>query len=211
MRAIGRLHVITDTTVQDRYSHAELALLAVRGGADTIQYRSKCGDVRRMIAEAAEVRDVCRAANVLFVVNDRVDVCLAIGADGVHLGREDMPLVAARRVLGAGFVVGGTVRNAAQLAEAARDGADYVGLGPVFATRTKEVAHAALGTEGVAAAARGATIPVIAIAGIAVADLAPLLRAGAYGVAVIGAVAGAADPTAATAEFARGIAAALQP
>ncbi len=209
MMAIGRLHVITDTTVQDRCSHAELALLAVRGGADTIQYRSKCGDVRRMIAEAADVRDVCRAANVLFVVNDRLDVCLAIGADGVHLGREDMPLAAARRVLGARFVVGGTVRNAAQLAEAARDGADYVGLGPVFTTMTKDVGHAPLGLEGVAAVAQGAAIPVVAIAGIGPADVVPLLRAGAFGVAVIGAVAGAADPTAATAEFARGIAEAL--
>src|SRR6185295_19119324 len=87
---LGRLHVITDTTIQHR-SHAELAELAIRGGADVIQYRSKSHDVRLLLREAAEVRDICSHYGVICIVNDRVDIALAIDADGVHLGRSDMP------------------------------------------------------------------------------------------------------------------------
>ena len=108
-RRIGRFHLITDTVLQSRHDHAELARLAIAGGADTIQYRSKKDDIREMIAEASAMRDVCARAGVTFLVNDRVDLCLAVGADGVHLGRGDMPLEIARRILGPGPIIGGTV------------------------------------------------------------------------------------------------------
>src|SRR5690606_11968289 len=96
---------------QTTHSHARLAELAIRGGADTIQYRSKSADVRRMIREAGETAEVCRASGVLFLVNDRVDICLAVGAGGVHLGRGDMPVAVARRILGPGRIIGATIRN----------------------------------------------------------------------------------------------------
>src|SRR5437899_1992452 len=97
---VGRLHVITDTILQTRYSHAELASLAIGGGADTIQYRSKSQEVRTLLREAEEVREVCRSHGVTFLINDRVDICLAVDADGVHLGRDDMPILLARKILG---------------------------------------------------------------------------------------------------------------
>jgi thiamine-phosphate pyrophosphorylase len=192
---VGRLHVITDTKVQSRYSAAELARHAIDGGADTIQYRSKSTDVRELLEEARAVRDVCVRAGVTFLVNDRVDVCMAVDADGVHLGREDMPLAIARRILGPAKIIGGTIRGVEHLAEAVRDGADYVGLGPVFGTTSKHVAIAPIGLDVVRAVASVATIPVIAIAGISEDNVASVIRAGAHGVAVIGAVCAAADVT----------------
>ena len=200
-RAIGRLHVITDTTVQSRYSAAELAMLAIDGGADTVQYRSKAADMRALIAEAASVRDVCARAGVLFLVNDRVDLCLAVDADGVHLGREDMPLDIARRILGPNRIIGGTVRGVDHLIEAERLGADYVGLGPVFGTTSKQVPLAPLGLGVVGDVARAASIPVVAIAGITSANAASVIGAGAHGVAVIGAVCAADDVRAAASEL----------
>ncbi len=190
---IGRLHAITDTQMQRRYTHAELAERAIAGGADTVQYRSKSTDIRLMIAEASEVGDVCRRAGVPFIVNDRLDLALAVGADGVHLGREDMPIAFARRILGSGMIIGGTIRSIEHLLEAERDGADYVGLGPIFGTTSKEVGLAPLGIDVVSEVCRVAVIPVIAIAGITVSNAGLVIAAGAYGVAVIGAIAGGLD------------------
>ncbi len=196
---IGRLHVITDTTVQKSFSHAELARRAIRGGADTIQYRSKSNDIRLMIDEARAVREICRAHGVTFLVNDRVDLSLAVDADGVHLGREDMEIATARRILGPGRIIGGTVRNREHLAEAVAAGADYVGLGPIFGTTSKTLAIAPLGLERVREVAADSPIPIIAIAGITAANAAEVIAAGAWGVAVIGAVAAAPDVTVAAA------------
>jgi thiamine-phosphate pyrophosphorylase len=200
-----RLHVITDTTIQHRHSHAELAWLAIAGGADLIQYRSKSPELRTMIAEAAAVRDVCRRAGVIFIVNDRVDVALAVDADGVHLGRDDMPVALARKILGPDRIIGGTIRNPEHLRRAIDEGADYVGLGPIFGTTSKSLAIEPLGLEMIRSVSGVSTIPVIAIAGITAANVADVIRAGAHGVAVIGAVCAADDVTAAAAELRAGI------
>jgi thiamine-phosphate pyrophosphorylase len=199
---IGRLHLVTDTTLQSRYSHAELAELAIAGGVDTVQYRSKSTDFRALLSEAGEVAEVCRGAGVLFLVNDRVDLCIAVGADGVHLGRSDMPVSIARTILGPNRIIGGTVRNRPELLAAVEDGADYVGLGPVFATRSKSVDHPPLGVDLVARVANDASVPVIAIAGISETNILEVLHAGVFGVAVIGAVAAAEDVSAAAAALA---------
>jgi thiamine-phosphate pyrophosphorylase len=190
---IGRLHVITDTTLQHRYSHAELAELAIQGGADTIQYRSKSLEIRLLLREASEVRDVCVHHGVTFLVNDRVDVALAVDADGVHLGREDMPLPLARKLLGPEKIIGGTVRNVVHLRQAIIESADYVGLGPVFGTTSKLVDHELLGLEMVREVSAVSTIPVIAISGITPDNVAEVIAAGAAGVAAIGAVCCAED------------------
>ncbi|HVZ38897.1 MAG TPA: thiamine phosphate synthase [Candidatus Kapabacteria bacterium] len=203
MKTIGRLHVITDTVLQNRFTHRELAALAIRGGADTIQYRSKSASVRTLLEEAAAVRDVCREHGVTFIVNDRVDIALAVDADGVHLGRSDMPVETARRLLGPDRIVGGTVRNGEHLREAERLGADYVGLGPVFETGSKRVDHEVLGLDLVREVCRHARIPVIAIAGITISTAAAVMAAGVYGIAVIGAVAAADHPADAAADLVR--------
>lgn len=197
---IGRLHVITadDDGGRPFRSHAGQALLAVRGGADTIQYRTKRGDdMRRIIAEGLEVRNVCRRYGVTFLVNDRVDLCMALDADGVHLGKEDMPVETARRLLGSRRIIGATVRNTQDLLAAERASADYVGCGPVFATSTKDLPVEPLGIEGLRRVAAAARIPVIAIAGITPENAADVIRAGVHGAAVVGAVVRADDPEAA--------------
>jgi len=202
---IGRLHVITDTTVQSRYTHAELAELAIRGGADTIQYRSKSSDVRMMIREAGEVAEVCRRHGVLFLVDDRLDVSLAVDADGVHLGREDMPLTIARKILGPGKVIGGTIRGVEHLRDAIAESADYVGLGPIFRTASKRLPIEPIGPDAVRAVSSESSIPIIAIAGIAAQNVASVIAAGAFGVAVIGAVCAASDVAEATRSLRREI------
>lgn len=203
---IGRLHVITDTAVQSRHAHAELAELAIRGGADTIQYRSKETEFRTLMHQAGAVAEVCRARNVLFLVNDRVDLCLAIGANGVHVGRTDIPVAIARTLLGPLKIIGGTVRNPEHLAEAEREGADYVGLGPIFGTTSKSLAVPPIGLAMVRQVARSAKIPVIGIAGITASNARSVVDAGAWGVAVIGAVCAAADVAAAAASLRASIA-----
>lgn len=198
---VPSLHVITDTTVQRRHAHAELAELAIAGGADVIQYRSKSTDIRALIAEASAVREVCRRAGVLCLINDRVDVALAVDADGVHLGREDMPIAIARRILGPERIIGGTVRNVEHLRQAIAEGASYVGLGPIFGTTSKSLAVPPLGLEVVQEVAAASSIPVIGIAGITAANAGQVIAAGAHGVAVIGAVCAADDPMAAAREI----------
>lgn len=200
---VGRLHVITEEGGGSRpfRSHAELARLALRGGADTIQYRNKSGDIRTMLHEAEQVLAVCREFGVPLIVNDRVDLCLAIGADGVHLGLNDMPVRAARRILGATKIIGATVRGVPDLERAQAESADYVGLGPIFATASKSLPIAPLGSGMIEQVAAVAKIPVIAIAGITVENLPEVMNAGASGVAVISAVSQAPDPYTATQQF----------
>ena len=203
MKAVGVLHVLTDTVLQQRYSHEDLARLAVAGGADTIQYRRKTGSTREMIEEAKAVLAVCRARGVPLIVNDRVDVAVAAGADGVHLGQEDFPVRLARELLGPDRTIGvsgGTLEEARQGAE---DGADYVGFGPIYATGSKADARQPRGLEALSHVTSQVSLPVIAIGGVGVETAAEVVAAGAYGIAVISAVCCAGDPGAATRELAQ--------
>ncbi len=202
---IGRLHVLTDFRFQQRYAPAALARLAAAGGADTIQFRHKEGSVRERWAELVPTVAACRAAGVPLLVDDHLDLALAAGADGVHLGQDDLPVEAARRVAdgcAAGpFVVGATATTVAQALAAEAAGADYVGFGPVFATRSKRSPASVKGLAGLAAACAAVRLPVIAIAGVTPERVAAVLDAGAHGVAVMTAVTAAADPQAAAAAF----------
>jgi thiamine-phosphate pyrophosphorylase len=193
-RPIGRLQVLTDDTVQDRFSHQELARLAILGGADTIQFREKRRGTREAIAIAAAVQSVCAGFGVTFIVNDRADIALAVGADGVHLGREDLPVHAARDILGPDKIIGGTAGNLQEAMQAERDGADYVGFGHIYATRSKKKRVRPKGPESLVDLCRTVEIPVIAIGGINAHNLGPVMESGAWGVAVIEAVAAHADP-----------------
>ncbi|HEY1282531.1 MAG TPA: thiamine phosphate synthase [Acidimicrobiales bacterium] len=178
-----------------------LARAALEGGAPVIQVRTK-GVTDRAAGElAAEVAELCAAHGALCVVNDRVDLALAAGAGGVHLGADDLPVAAARRIAPPEMLLGGTARNPETATRLAADGASYLGVGPVYGTTSKDGLPAPIGLDGlraVATAADAAGVPVIAIAGITAERVPEVLAAGAHGVAVIGAVAAADDPRRAT-------------
>lgn len=198
---VGRLHVLTDFVFQQRRSHAEIAALAAAGGADTVQFRQKAGTARGRYVEALRTADACRAAGVPLIVDDHLDLALAVGAAGVHLGQLDLPVQAARRALGDGAIVGATVTTVAQAREAEAAGASYLGFGPVFPTRSKRSPASVKGLDGLAAVCAAVSIPVIGIAGITPERVAPVMDAGAHGVAVMTAVTTATDPQAAAADF----------
>ncbi len=202
---LGRLHVLTDFHFQQKYTHAELAEMAIEGGADTIQFRQKQGSFRDILNEARKTARVCSDNNVTLLINDRVDVALAVGAQGVHLGQTDMPLTTAREILGPEAVIGITTPSIALAKRAEKEGANYVGFGPVYATRSKANPTSVQGLEAVLDICNTVSIPVIGIAGITPNRSSDVIRAGAYGVAVMSAVTLADDPVGATREFRQAI------
>ncbi len=195
---IGRLHVLTDTVIQSRFSHLELARMAVTGGADTIQFRQKSGSTREMIETARKLKELCAVAGVSFIVNDRVDIAIASGADGVHLGQDDFPLVLARSLMGEDAIIGGSAVSLEDVHRCAADGADYIGFGPVFPTSSKRDAAIPTGIALMKQAAEAVPLPIIAIGGINAENTPEVIRAGAYGIAVISAVCCQTDPIKAT-------------
>lgn len=195
--------MLTDVALQSRFSHGELALQAIRGGADTIQFRHKGGSTRWLIATARELREICRKAGVCFIVNDRLDVAIASDADGVHLGQEDFPIPLAREILGRDRLIGGSAATLDEAVQCQRDGADYVGFGPVYPTASKEDAGPVSGIQGLRRVVRGLTVPVVAIGGVQGANVAEIMAAGARGVAVISAVCCRENPEQATRELVR--------
>jgi thiamine-phosphate pyrophosphorylase len=179
----------------------ELTKAVVGAGAPVVQLRFKGVTDAAAFELATAMAQVCAAGGTTLLVNDRVDMALAVGADGVHVGDDDMPVAVARRLLGPLAVVGATARTADAARRAAAAGATYVGVGPCYPTTTKVVDAAVLGPSGVAAVTSAVDIPVIAIAGVTAARVPELVAAGAYGVAVVGAVAAATDPALATKEL----------
>jgi thiamine-phosphate pyrophosphorylase len=191
------LHVLTDA----RGGPAALAAVeaAADAGAPVVQVRLKGCTDRVLHDFAAAVVEICAGRGATCLVNDRVDIALAVGADGTHLGADDLPVAAARRVAGPAHLIGGTARDPERARQLVAEGADYLGVGPAYPTRTKTGLPDALGPAGVGAVARVVDVPVIAIGGITADRVPDLLRAGAAGVAVVGAVSGALDAAAATA------------
>ncbi|NBB75308.1 MAG: thiamine phosphate synthase [Bacteroidetes bacterium] len=198
--SIGRLHVITDFYLQQRISHAELAIQAIEGGADVIQFRQKRGGIRNKLIAARKLKIVCEEAGVPLIINDHLNIAQALGA-GAHLGQDDFPLPEAREILGSEVVIGATATTAEQARQAYEEGADYIGFGPVFTTQSKFNRSSTKGVDGLAAACDAVPIPVIAIAGITSDRVQPALDAGAHGVAVLSAVATAESPKRATARI----------
>lgn len=161
----------------------ELARQACRAGAGVIQYREKDGARGRMLEVARELRTITRTSGSLLVVNDWLDIALLCGADGVHLGQSDIPLSEARRLVPPGFLIGISTSSPAQARAAAAGGADYLGLGPVFATPIKE--EAPVGLEVLAEVSRAVDVPVVAIGGVTADNLEQVRRAGAAAVAMV--------------------------
>ncbi|BCJ52346.1 thiamine-phosphate synthase [Actinoplanes sp. NBRC 14428] len=202
------LHVITDA----RPGRAPLAVVTAAvaaarqlGATDRLAIQVRVEDDvtdRALFELAAEVVARCRPAGVTCLVNDRLHVALAVGAEGAHVGAEDLPVAAARKVLGPAGVLGATCRDPDAARAAVAAGASYLGVGPAFATVTKPGLPAPLGPERIGAVARAVPgVPIVAIGGVTADNAAELVRAGATGVAAVGAVAGAADPGEATARL----------
>jgi thiamine-phosphate pyrophosphorylase len=204
-KRIGHLHVLTDETVQNRFAHIELAERAIAGGADTIQFREKNKKTKDLLEIASALARLCRARNVPLIINDRVDIALAVDADGVHLGQRDIPVAVARKLLGPGKIVGGTAAALEEAVAAQNDGADYVGFGHIYATASKQKHGAPKGPEALRKVVAGLAIPVIAIGGIDQNNYLPVLEAGAWGFAVIASVCARPDPALAAHEFMSGI------
>jgi thiamine-phosphate diphosphorylase len=182
-------------------SHADVARAALAGGARAVQLRDKGMCVRELLATAQELREMCAKADALLVVNDRLDVALAAQAAGVHLGPEDLPVASARRALlgweRRRFVIGASVSTVEEAKQAVADGADYLGVGSIFATDTKPDAGEAVGLQRIAEIRRVVSLPLVAVGGITSDNIAEVIRAGADGAAVVSAVSRADDMEAA--------------
>ncbi|HHY47463.1 MAG TPA: thiamine phosphate synthase [Firmicutes bacterium] len=184
-----RLYVVTDRELAKGRLEEEVVTQAIAGGATAIQFRAKNWDARRMVEVGLRLREITRDTGVLYIVNDRVDVAMAVEADGVHLGQEDFPVPLARKLLGPDKIIGLTVYNASQATAAELLGVDYLGTAAVFPTGTKSYADVApLGLPGLVSIVRATRLPVVAIGGISKANAADVLSTGVAGVAVVSAV-----------------------
>jgi len=187
------LYLVTDTSLSRGRSTPTIVEAAIRGGATVVQYREKSLSTRLMIEEAGAIAKVCRRLGALFIVNDRLDVALAVEADGLHVGQDDMPAALARRLLGPDRILGVSAGSVEEAREAVSAAADYIGASPIFATPTKTDAGPALGLAGLSAMAAALALPVVAIGGINAANARSLIEAGAAGLAVVSAIVAADD------------------
>jgi thiamine-phosphate pyrophosphorylase len=167
---------------------------ALAGGVTTLQLRAKRMGGKEMYDLARAMSMRCRETGTLFVVNDRVDVAMAVAADGVHVGVKDLPLAETRRLIGRGMILGYSPLNLEDVLASKQGGADYVGLGPVFGTASKQDAQPELGLFALAEQAAAARLPSVGIGGIGVANAGSVIRAGVDGVAVISAIQNSPDP-----------------
>ena len=199
-----RLHLVTDTRPgRDALNIIAAAVSVAPPGTLAVQVRVEDETTDRQAYDfALAVLDRCRPAQTMCLVNDRLHVALAVAADGGHVGAEDLPVAAARTVLGPAAVLGATCREPGAARAAVAAGASYLGVGPAYPTATKAGLPEPLGPAGIGAVARSVPqTPVIAIGGVAAGQIASLLSAGAHGVAVVGALANAADPARAATEL----------
>jgi thiamine-phosphate pyrophosphorylase len=194
------LYVITCPPKDGPGGYEAMVRAACDGGADVLQFRDKLITGKERYTVAARLRKICRDAGVLFIVNDALEVALAVEADGVHLGQDDLPVAEAKKIIHPmgvkNFLVGCSTHSLEQAQEAERQGADYIGIGPVFATPTKPT-YNPVGLELVRQVTGQIKIPHVAIGGINAANVAQVLAAGAQRVAVVRAVCGAQDVAAA--------------
>lgn len=192
----ARLYLVTSPS-DTLFATVEAAL---QGGLTLVQYRDKESEDQVRLERATKLCHLCHQYQALFIINDRVDLALAVDADGVHLGQQDIPLSLARQLLGSQRIIGRSTKNPEEMQQAIQEGADYIGVGPVYETPTK-VGRAAAGLEYVRYAVDHATIPWFAIGGIDLTNLPEVLTAGAKRVAVVRAIMQAEFPTSATQSF----------
>lgn len=199
------LYLILDPAVAADRSLLELTRTALAAGVRIFQLRMKTPDTGLFYETASQLCPLVRQAGGRFIVNDRCDVALAVGADGIHLGQEDLPLADARAILGTGKLIGISTHNLNQAIEAEAGGADYIGFGPIFQTTTKENPDPVVGVAGLRTVRAKVRVPIVAIGGINASNAADVHRAGADAVAVVSAVLAAADPAKAIADLMKAI------
>lgn len=195
------LYLVADTAFRRGRNFLQAIEDAVEGGVTAVQIRGKKIEAGELFTLASAAASLLEPHGITLIINDRADVARACSAEGVHLGRDDLPLEAARKILGPDAVIGLSVNTIDEAREAERLGADYIGLGPVFATTTKDTPLPVLGPEGVARIKAAVGIPVVAIGGLNAENVAAIMQAGADGAAVVSAVWCAPDVRAAAQEL----------
>ncbi len=193
LKHLSGLYVIVDTQALRGRHHIEVASEVIRGGAKTIQLRDKVQSKEKLLAIARELKTLCAEHNVLFIINDYLDVALDTDADGLHLGQDDLPIKVARRLLPLGKVLGGSAATVEQAIKAQSEGADYIAVGAIYPTSSKTPAKV-VGLETLRQVRQAITLPLVAIGGITKDNASEVIAAGADSVAVISAVLGAESP-----------------
>jgi thiamine-phosphate pyrophosphorylase len=188
------LYLVTDRSLSKGRSTAEIVAAAVAGGVSCIQLREKSCGTREFLNEALALQPLLKSRNIPLIINDRLDIALAIEADGVHLGQSDMPIGMARKIAGASLIIGISAESVDDALRAEQEGADYIGISPVFSTPTKTDIAPPLGLEGVQQIRALVDIPLVGIGGINSDNAESVLAAGADGIAVVSAIVSAADP-----------------
>ena len=179
------LYTIADTLGRPELSFVDIAEQLCAGGAKVLQLRAKDIPSREFLDTAHKVREICQRSGCLLIINDRADIALAVDADGVHVGQEDLPLAAARKVLGPKKIIGVSTHDPQQAQTAERDGADYIGFGPMYGTTTKATGYTARGLDQLGAIRAVVHLPIVAIGGITAERASATLTAGADAVAMI--------------------------
>jgi thiamine-phosphate pyrophosphorylase len=192
LERLAGLYVIIDTEFLKGRSHLDVANAAIQGGTKTIQLRDKTSGVRDFLRAAGELKELCEKNHVLFIVNDSLEVTLAVDADGLHIGRDDLPVAAARRLLSVDKILGASARTIDEAKQAYAEGADYLGVGAMYATATK-VAAEVVGPGRIKEIKDAVNMPVVAIGGISEDNVGEVMKAAADAAAVISAVMGTAD------------------
>lgn len=199
------LYLVTDRKLSRGRKAVDIVREAVAGGVTCVQLREKTGSAMEFIEEARAVQTALRGTGVPLIVNDRVDIALAVGAEGVHLGQQDMAIADARRLGPPSWIIGVSAESLADAVRAEQEGADYIGVSPVFATPTKTDHAPPLGLEGLRAIRTAVNLPLVAIGGIQLKNARDVIRAGADGLAVVSAIVSADSPRAAAAALRREI------
>ncbi|HYW35361.1 MAG TPA: thiamine phosphate synthase [Balneolaceae bacterium] len=192
------VYLVTNTSIQHQYNHAQLAEMALRGGANIVQFRDNQSGARESLKYAKSVVNVCRSYNAMSIINDRTDIAIAAEATGVHLGQDDLPLQTAREILNDGQIIGGTSSTLKEARQVEAEGADYVALGHIFDTTTKQKDYAPRGLDILQKVSKSLSIPVVAIGGITLENASDVIAAGADMIAVSSAICCAPNPVKAT-------------
>ena len=191
--SLSGLYIILDPSVCPARPLVEVLTTAAEAGASLFQYRNKTASMKEAYVEALALRRAAEKAGVLFIVNDRCDLALAVDADGVHLGQGDLPLVMAKKLMGPDKLIGISTHNPDQVREATAGKPDYLGFGPIFKPGSKQGHDPVVGLEGLCAMLSLTSLPVFAIGGIQIDQVGEVMRAGANGVAIISAILKAPD------------------
>jgi thiamine-phosphate pyrophosphorylase len=201
MKADYSLYLVTDRGLSKGRTNMEVVEAAIKGGVTVVQLREKHATTREFLDEALKVREYCLEKNVLFIINDRLDIAQAVDADGVHLGQDDLPIEYARKFLGPEKIIGVSAFNQTDAIAAEKAGANYLGISPIFTTPTKPELETGIGIEGLRKIRKSVKIPVVGIGGLGSSNAYDVITAGADGIAVVSAIVSAIDPRQAAAEI----------